>query len=159
MTIKPAVFLRIAAVSTLVHAVLHTIGGVYGDPGSGPAAAATLQAMKMNQFQLMGNTRSYWDIYHGFGLAVTIFLTAEAVVFWQLASLAKTGAARLRPILLTLLAAYAALAVNSYAYFFFGPVIVEVVIVACLGFAIAGVGKPIVEVGSTTSQSASAARG
>ena len=33
------------------------------------------------------------------GLGVTIFLTVEAIVFWQLGTLAKTDAARLRPIL------------------------------------------------------------
>jgi hypothetical protein len=131
---KPALFLRIAAVLAFVHAVLHTIGGVFGDPGPGPAAAAA-QAMKINQFQVMGHVGSYWDFYRGFGLAVTIFLTAESVIFWQLGSLAKTDARRLRPILATFLVAYAVLAVNSYAYFFAGPVIAEFGIVACLGLA------------------------
>jgi uncharacterized membrane protein YjdF len=132
---KPAHFLRIAAVLTLIHAVLHTIGGVFGQPGPGPATIA-FQAMKMNQFPLMGHTRSYADFFRGFGLGFTIFLTAEAVLFWQLGSLAKTDAQRLRPILTTFLVAYATLAANSYAYFFLGPVIVESLIAACLGFAI-----------------------
>jgi hypothetical protein len=54
---------------------------------------------------------------------------------WQLGSLAKTDAPRLQPILATFLVAYAALAVNSYAYFFWGPVIAEIFIAACLGLA------------------------
>lgn len=132
---KPVVFLRIAAVLTFIHAALHTIGGVFGKAEPGPASAA-VQAMQMNQFLLMGHTRSYWDFYRGLGLAVTIFLTAEAVLFWQLGSLAKTDARRLRPILATFLVAYTALAVNSYAYIFLVPVIVEIFIVACLGLAI-----------------------
>jgi hypothetical protein len=132
---KPALFLRIAAVLTFIHAALHTIGGVFSNPEPGPATAA-VQAMKMNQFLLMGHTRSYWDFYRGFGLGATIFLTAEAVLFWQLGSLAKTDAQRLRPILATFLVAYAAMAVNSYAYFFLGPVITEIFIAACLGLAI-----------------------
>jgi hypothetical protein len=132
---KPTLFLRIAAVFTFIHALLHTIGGVFGEPGPGPAAAAVL-AMKMNQFPVMGHTRSFWDFYRGLGLGVTIWLTAEAVLFWQLGSLAKTEALRLRPILATFLVAYATLAVNSYAYFFVGPVIAEILIAACLGLAI-----------------------
>ena len=32
---KPTLFLRIAAGVTLIHAVLHTIGGVFGDMGPG----------------------------------------------------------------------------------------------------------------------------
>jgi hypothetical protein len=132
---KPSLFLRIAAVMTLIHAVLHTIGGVFGKAGPGPAAAAVL-AMKMNQFPLMGHTRSFWDFYRGMGLSVTISLTAEAIVFWQLGSLAKMDARRLLPILVTFLVAYSVLAVNSYAYFFLGPVIAEILIAACLGLTI-----------------------
>lgn len=132
---KPAVFLRIAAVVTLIHAVLHTIGGVFGNIGPGPATVA-VEAMKVNQFLLVGHMRSFWDFYRGMGLAATISLTSEAVLFWQLGSLAKTDAPRLRPILVTFLVAYSVLAVNSYTYFFVGPVIAEIVIAACLGLAI-----------------------
>lgn len=132
---KPALFVRIAASLTFVHAVLHTVGGVFGRPGPGPATAA-VQAMKINQFLVMGHTRSYWDFYRGLGLGVTLFLTAEAVLFWQLGSLAKTEARQLRPILATFFVAYAALAVNSHAYFFLGPVITEIFIATCLGLAI-----------------------
>jgi len=46
---KPVVFLRIASVLTLIHAVLHTIGGVFGSVDPGPAAVA-VAAMKANQF-------------------------------------------------------------------------------------------------------------
>ena len=133
---RPVLFLRIASVLTFIHAVLHTIGGVFGKVGPGPAATA-VEAMKTNQFLLMGHMRSFWDFYRGLGLAGTISLTAEAILFWQLASLAKTDAQRLRPILATFLVAYTALAVNSYTYFFLGPVIAEIFIAAFLGLAIA----------------------
>jgi hypothetical protein len=138
---KPAVFLRIAAFVTLIHAVLHTIGGVFGKPGPGPAAIA-FQAMVTNQFPLLGQMRSFADFYRGLGLMVAIFLTAEAIVFWQLGSLAQKDAQRLRPILATFVVAYLALAANSYAYFFLGPVIVEIAIAACLGLAIATAKAP-----------------
>jgi hypothetical protein len=133
---KPVVFLRIASVLTLIHSVLHTIGGVFGKPEPG-LAAATEAAMRANQFVVFGLTRTYFQFYRGLGLGITIFLTAEAIVFWQLGTLAKTDAPRLRPILATFTLAYLAFAVNSYAYFFYMPVIMEVVIAACLGMAIA----------------------
>ncbi len=138
---RPAVFLRIAALLTFIHAVLHTIGGVFGTVPPGPATIA-VQAMRVNQFVMFGHPRSYWDFYLGMGLAVSIFLTAEAVVFWQLASMAKTDAVRLRPIIVTLLFAYAALGVNSSVYFFAGPVITEVIIVGCLIAAFATAKSP-----------------
>jgi hypothetical protein len=132
---KPAIFLRVAAALTFIHAVLHTIGGVFGKVPPGPAAVAA-EAMKMNQFLVMGHMRSFWDFYRGMGLAATISLTAEAILFWLLGSLAKTDAQHLRPIIAAFLIAYAALAIDSYTYFFRGPVIAEILIVACLGLAL-----------------------
>jgi len=133
---KPVVFLRIASVLTLIHAVLHTIGGVFGSVDPGPAAVA-VAAMKANQFLVMGNKRSYWDFYFGLGLALSISMTAEGVLMWQLASLARTDARRLRPMMATFLVAYLAIAVNSNAHFFFAPVIFEIIIAGCFGVAIA----------------------
>jgi hypothetical protein len=132
---KPVIFLRIASVLTLIHAVLHTIGGVFSSADPGPATIA-VEAMKANQFLVMGHMRSYWEFYRGLGLTVSILLTAEAIVFWQLGSLAKTDAGRLRPVMATFLLAYLVLAVNSNAYFFIAPVITEILIAACLGAAI-----------------------
>jgi hypothetical protein len=132
---KPVLYLRAASLLTLLHAVLHTIGGVFGKPDPGPQQTA-VAAMKVNQFPLMGMTRSYWDFYMGMGLALTISLTIVAIVFWQLSSLAKTDSYRLRPIYATFLVAFVAFAVNSCLYFFAAPVVVELMIALCLGMAI-----------------------
>jgi hypothetical protein len=137
---KPVIFIRIAAVLTFIHAVLHTIGGVFGTADPGPAAVA-VAAMKANQFLLMGNTRSYWDFYMGMGLGATISLTMESIVLWFLASLARTHAEKLRPILLTFAAGYLVFAVNSWRYFFIGPVIAEILMAACLIMAVAAAKK------------------
>ena len=139
---KPVMFLRVASVVTLIHAVLHTIGGVFGRVGAGPAAAAA-DAMKKNQFLVMGHIRSFWDFYFGLGLAATISLTAEGIVLWQLASLAKTDAQKLRPIIATFMVAYLVQSVNSNAHFFIGPVITEVLMAACLAGAMVTAGSPV----------------
>jgi hypothetical protein len=133
---KPVIFLRIASVLTFIHAALHTIGGVFGGVAPG-AQQAAVSAMKANEFVAMGVTRTYWDFYMGFGLVVSVFLAVEAVVFWQLSSLAKIDAVRLRPVLATFLVGYLCAAVVSYRYFFAGPVITEILIALCLGLAIA----------------------
>ena len=79
-------------------------------------------------------------------MLVSVFLTMEAVVFWQLGSLAKTDALRLRPVLATFLIGYLGAAVVSYRYFFAGPVITEILIALCLGLAIASA-KQVAEAG------------
>ena len=132
---KPVIYLRAASLLTLLHAVLHTIGGVFGKPDPGPQQVA-VAAMKANQFPLMGVTRSYWSFYMGMGLTASIFLTIVAIVLWQLSSLAKTDACRLRPICMSFLLAFLLLAVNSSIYFFPAPVFVELLIAICLAMAI-----------------------
>ena len=130
---KPTVLLRIASVVTLVHAVMHTFGGVFGKPSPG-AAEVAFAAMQSNHFLVMGLSKTYAGFYRGLGLAISIFLTAEGIVFWQLGSLAKTEAHRLRPILATFTIAYFVFAVNSYLYFFQAPAVTEVLIGTAWGW-------------------------
>ena len=68
----------------------------------------------------------------GLGLGITTFLSMESVVLWFLASLARSRASQLRPILIVFAIGYLAFAVDSYRYFFFGPVIAEILIARCL---------------------------
>jgi hypothetical protein len=133
---KPLVSLRVASVLTLIHAVIHTAGGVFGGvpPGSASVAAA---AMKANEFLFMGSMRTYWEFHRGLGLMVGIFLAVEGILMWQLASLARTDGRRLRPMMATFLGGYLALAVNSYVYFFTVPIVFQAVIAGCIGVAIA----------------------
>jgi hypothetical protein len=138
---KPALFLRFASVLTFIHAVLHTVGGVFGKVPPGPALVAAT-AMKANEFMAMGQMRTFWEFYRGMGLGVSIFLTAEAVAFWFLASLAKRDAVVLRPILATFAIAYVVFSVDSYRYFFLAPVVTELLIAACLVTAIATAKDP-----------------
>ena len=131
---KPILYLRIASILTLIHSILHTVGGVFGRPPSGQAAM--IAASMRYRFEVFGVMRSYADFYRGMGLGITVALTMDAAILWLLASLAKSDSARLRPIMAVFLIGYLALALNSYTFFFSGPVIAELVIVFCLGAAI-----------------------
>ena len=133
---KPTVWLRIASVVTLVHSALHTIGGVFGKMPAGPAGVA-VAAMQANHFRFMGSMRTMWDFHLGMGLAVTIFLTVEGIVFWQFGSLIKREGAALRPVLAVFAAGYIAFAAVSLLYFFTLPSIFELLIAALLVMAMA----------------------
>lgn len=137
---RPVVWLRVAAVLTLIHAVLHTVGGVFGAVPPGPATVAAT-AMKANTFESFGNLRSFWVFYMGMGLAVSVLLTLEGIVLWLLGGLAKTAGTRLRPVVLAFAAGYVVLAIVSWQHFFVAPVITELLIAACLLVAAAGLGK------------------
>ncbi len=137
---RSAVFVRIASALVLVHALLHTIGGVFGKVESGPALVA-VTAMKANQFAVFGATRTFWEFYMGLGLAGTIALTMESVVLWLLAPLMRRHGESLRPVLAAFGIGYLVLAINSYRYFFLGPVAVEIIIAGCLFAAVATTGR------------------
>ena len=62
---KPVVFLRIASILTLIHAALHTIGGVFGKPI--PGVATMVAATMRSRFPVFGVMRSYSDFYLGMG--------------------------------------------------------------------------------------------
>jgi len=132
---KPVVFLRIAAGLTLLHAILHTIGGVFGKPLPG-AATSAWEAMVGNPFLWQGHVRTYAGFYRGLGLGITVALTFEGIAFWFLGSLVGIAGTKLRPVLWAFVLAYLALSVNSYEYFFLGPVFVELIIAGFLAAAI-----------------------
>jgi hypothetical protein len=131
---KPVIYLRVASILTLIHAVLHTVGGVFGKPVSGQAAM--IAASMRTRFEVFGVIRSYADFYRGMGLGITIALTMDAAVLWVLASMARSDSARLRPIMAVFCVGYIAFTLNSLTFFFSGPVIAEILIVLCIGAAI-----------------------
>lgn len=132
---QPMIWLRAASILTLIHSILHTVGGVFGEVPSGPAETAAA-AMKVNTFVTMGVTRSYWQFYRGMGLGMTILLTLEAVALWLLGNVVRESDSDLRPVLAVFLVGYVAMAMNSWKYFFAAPVVVELLIAACIGGAI-----------------------
>jgi hypothetical protein len=135
-TISTAFYLRVASVLTVLHCIGHTIGGVFGvDAPPGTKEGAVVQAMKSNQFDVMGATRSFWDFFIGFGLTISVSSLVQAVVFWQLAGLAKTEPGRVRPIIAAFLCANIGFAILAWRYFFIPPLVGAVLITIALGLA------------------------
>ena len=117
---------------TIVHAVLHTIGGVLSKPNNGAAEIAIIDAMKSRQFNVMGSMRTYWDFFFAYGILVSIALLVEGILLWQVATLAKTNAASVKPILLLFTLNFLVTSVIAWKYFFFAPAVTEMLIAAFL---------------------------
>jgi hypothetical protein len=126
------VLLRAAAILTFIHAVLHTVGGLFRTPSNGPTETAVIGAMKSATFDFMGSMRSYWDFYFGFGLNVSVTLLIETAILWQLANLASAAPERARPFIATLAVAFLSMAALSYLFFFIAPVLTELLIAGIL---------------------------
>src|SRR5262249_13499599 len=72
---------------------------------SNPEAKAIVEAMNDHGFEAEGFKGTYWDLDSGFGLTISVFLLVQAVL-WQVASLAKADAIRVRPIVVSFLVAF-----------------------------------------------------
>ncbi len=131
---KPALWLRIASILTLLHAVLHTVGGMFGGPRNA-AQSLALASVQEHTFDAFGMTRSYWDFYFGFGLMASLTLLLLTVLLWQLAVLVKTDPDKTRPFLVMLFVMFIAMAAISWYYFFAPPFIMEIIIALCIGAA------------------------
>jgi hypothetical protein len=100
-----------------------------------------IEAMKSHRFDVLGAHRTYWDFYFGFGVMISVYLLVQAVVLWQLASLAKRGT-QVRSIVASFLVAFAINAILVWKYFFTIPAIMVMVIALCLLLALLTEGKP-----------------
>jgi hypothetical protein len=133
-------FLRIAAVLTLLYCAGHT-SGMPWTPYTDPDATSVLEAMKGRSFEAQGFRGTYWDLYFGFGLVISVYLLLQAVVLWQVASLAKTDHIRIRPLIVSFLIGFIINAALSWQYFFIVPVVLAALIAICLAIAVVLAGR------------------
>ena len=131
---KTSTLLKISAVLMFLYFAGHTAGAPW-TPGETSADTAVVDAMKSDHFPVIGVSRSYWDFYFGFGLIISVMQLFQAIVLWQLGTLAKTDAARLRPIIAVFCASLVINALLSWMYFFAIPVVTALLIAICLAIA------------------------
>jgi len=128
-------YLRIASVLTINHAILHTVGGVLSKPRNGAPEIAVIDAMKSQSFNVMGSVRTYWDFFYGYGWLLGLALLVQGILFWQLGTIAKTNAAQLRPIIALFCLNFLVTTVIAWKYFFIAPAVTEILIAAFLAAA------------------------
>jgi hypothetical protein len=136
---KPVLLLRIASVISLLFAVLHTLGGA--DSWSPVGETDVLRAMRAYHFDAGGVSRTYLDFYLGLGFSVGVFLLLQAVLLWQLATIAQVDSIRIRPMVVSFIVASLACAFLSWKFIFVAPAIFSVVIAALLAFTFYAAGK------------------
>lgn len=110
--------LRIASVISLLFTAGHTLGG--SKRWSPMGENEVLKGMTTVHFDVMGAKRSYLDFYMGFGWSISIAMLMQSVLLWQLASLARTNPAQVRPMIAVF--ALATLATGIIGWRFIFPV-------------------------------------
>jgi hypothetical protein len=137
---KASLLLRIAAIVTLLFFAGHT-AGIPWTPSLGPDELRVVEAMKGPSFDVVGSTRTYWDFYFGFGVTISYLLLLEAIVLWQLGTLAKTEAIRLRPIIAVFFFGFLVNIFLAAKYFFVIPLVMSVLVAILLALAFYAAGK------------------
>lgn len=116
---KTTLALRIASLISMLFAAGHSAGGL--QKWSPVDDNEVLTAMTAKHFPVMGVSRSYLDLFLGLGWTVSVFLVLQSVLLWQMATLARTDAARLRPMIAALMLATATTGIVSWLYIFAIP--------------------------------------
>jgi hypothetical protein len=131
--VTTTLLLRIASMISLIFTLGHTIGGTnrWSPMGDNPV----LEAMTTVRFEIMGVSRSYFDFFMGFGWLLSVFMLMESILLWQLASLARTEPARVRPLVGVIALATVATAILAWRFIFPVPVLFSAVLAIVLGLA------------------------
>lgn len=132
-------WLRISSTVSLLFAAGHTLGGLkYWSP---MGDNTVLQAMRTDRFDTMGANRSYFDFYMGFGWSLSVAGVMQAILLWQLATLARTDALGVRPMIAVIGLATAASGIIAWRFIFPVPALFSLVLVATLAVAYAVVAR------------------
>lgn len=122
---KPWIGLRAVSIAMFLFFLGHTAGTLIPQPSSGPAEDAAVGGMKTFHFDAMGWDRTLWDFWEGFGVSLSVFLLAFAVLAWQLASRSRNdpnpNPAGVRGLVATLGLSIAAISALCWKYFFILP--------------------------------------
>jgi hypothetical protein len=99
-----------------------------------------LKTMAAVHFDIMGANRSYLDFYVGFGWSLSVAMLMQTVLLWQMASLARTNAAGVRPMIAVIALATLAGGVVSWLFIFPVPALFSIALLIPLvaAYAVAG---------------------
>jgi hypothetical protein len=126
-------WLRISSIVSLLFTIGHTLGG--SQDWSPIGQSEVLSSMRTYRFDIQGVNRSYIDFYRGFGFDLSVLLLLQAVVLWQLATIAKTEPLKVRSIVASFVLASLLVGIITWSFLFPTPVIFSAVVTACLVLA------------------------
>jgi hypothetical protein len=109
-------FLRIASIISLAFTIGHTLGGQ--KQWSPMGDNEVLKAMTTVRFDTMGANRSYLDFFMGFGWTISVAMLMQTVLLWQVASLARTNPADVRPMIAVFALATVASGIIAWRFIF-----------------------------------------
>ena len=133
---SPKLMLCGAALVAILLAAGHTLGSPW-TPAADPSARDVVIAMQAYRFDVMGQPRSYYDFYEGFGWMLSAYLIGHAILFWQLSGLATQRGLGVCPIVAVLCLESTVAALAAWRFLFWVPAVMSGAIAACLALSVA----------------------
>jgi len=118
--------LYVACGFTALFALGHSVG-TFSEPKPGAQSAVAL-AMKSAPFDLFGAERTYWEMFHAYGV---IIIGAAVFLALLLFLLSRLDARTARPFLIATAALQLLFAVEGFASFFWAPGLFNAISAAC----------------------------
>jgi hypothetical protein len=122
--------LRIAAIISLLFTAGHTMGGL--KKWSPMGDNAVLKAMTDVHFDVMSTNRSYFDFFMGFGWSISVGMLLQSILLWQMATIARTDAASVRPMIAVFALAQVASGIIAWRFIFPVPALFTLLLLAPL---------------------------
>jgi hypothetical protein len=136
---KAALPLRIASILALIAAIGHTALFLTYKPTHGPVEIVVVSAMQTHVFSFGGFPHTYWQLYFGYELFVTISCLVECGLLWQLAKLSSSAPLSIRPMIALLFLGEVATSILMLKFFFLIPIVVHIATALCLALALVAV--------------------
>jgi hypothetical protein len=125
--------LRISAATSFLFALGHTVGGMkYWSP---MGDNQVLQLMRTVPLEIMGTSRSYFDLYIGFGYSLSVAGFLQAVLLWQMSPLMSRNAAVVRPMVAAIALAVGISGIIAWQFIFLIPALFSLVLFGLLATA------------------------
>jgi len=128
--VTTTLLLRIASAISLVFTAGHSLGGL--KKWSPMGDNDVLRTMTAVYFDTRGAHRSYLDFFMGFGWSISVAMLMQTLLLWQMASLARTDVAHVRPMIAVFALASFATGIIAWLFIFPMPALLSSVLTITL---------------------------
>lgn len=118
--ISPVVLIRLSSVLVVLLMAGHTSAYPWTST-HGVQETRLLNLMKSVDFEFLGERSTYWSLYFGWGLLISVLLLTLAIILWLLADIARLAPRRLGVVTGIISASCLAGACLSFLFFYIPP--------------------------------------
>lgn len=140
--VSPVGLIRLSAILVVLLMVGHTSAYPWASAHA-LHEAQLVELMKSVNFEFAGERSTYWSLYYGWGLLISVLLLTIGIVLWLMADLARLAPRRVGAIAGILSASSLVGAYLSWRFFYIPPFVFYLVICAVLLTATVQLRRPV----------------